>query len=1072
MFSVRHTYLSSFFLLFSLLSFRGVSQESELIFHSLADENGQVQSTALSIIQDKKGFMWLGTQDGLCRYDGYNFKIYKNKPGDPNSLSNNYIWTILEDEDGILWIGTFGGGLNRFDPATETFTTYRSDPNDENSISSDRIFKIIEYNGFLWMGTNDGVCRFDKSTRTGKSYMQSRKNGDRATGNYTGSIVATSAGQILASTDSGFVLIDSETLESEFLGKGAFSDGEDWGIVYDMIEHDGEIYFATKKGLYSANLETKVSKQVWWSSFNGANPEALKLLPPSGDLFCIGTNMGLVFLDRAKGKVTQYAHESSNPSSISHNTITALCRSRDGITWIGTRTGVNMLYQEKPNFGLMRSKQGEGKSMHKSFYAMLEDSNGLLWIGSPEGLKILNRETGESAIYWKGESKSGFSSDYILSLSEDRAGNVWIGTRKGGVLKVSAKDKANFQKLKMEKVAPKGLDISGASIHYIKEDKAGIMWFGTGGAGLLKYSPETNEVKQYNKGEIGKKPSHPYVYNVLEDSYGNFWLGTPTGGLNIFDRENEQFVYLKNSDGNFNSLSNNIVLCTYEDSKRNLWVATAGGLNKLAIPLEPNLFEKLQNADLENDSLFVRYTAEDGFPNEVIYGVLEDDRGNLWASTNKGIACFDPQQAKVVKAFEVGDGLQNNEFNQNGFLKTKSGELYFSGLDGLNFFHPDSIKGNDYIPPVVFTRFMLFNDPVGLEDKGKHNFALKKSIEQTKELHLNYDHDVLTFEFAALNFINPGKNQYQYMLAGFDKEWVNVGTKRSATYTNLDAGEYTFRVKACNNDGLWNEEGAAIALFIPPPPWLSWYAYLIYLLVFIGIIYSYIRYRVQKATRELEVQAQIERAKTEERENFRKKSSQDFHDEAGNKITKINLFTELARAESGGKKEVLDFLDKIEQNSKELSAGMRDFIWAMDPAKDTLFDTMIRLKDFGDSMFTDAGIYFAMEGLAERYHQVKLPMDTRRAIVQIFKEGMNNCAKHAKAEEIILSVSLNNSELKVELKDNGKGFDVTEASTQKGYGRGIMADRAQKVGGELKITSETGKGTTLSFKCNIPHMGN
>lgn len=1048
------------------------AQTPQLIFHSLADENGQVQSTSQCIIQDKLGFIWFGTQDGLCRYDGYNFKIYKNKPGNPNSLSNNYIWSIHQDKEGILWIGTFGGGLNRFDPITESFTTYRNNPNDPESVSSDRIFKIVEYDGVLWMGTNDGVYCFDKSTGKSKGFMQSRKNGDRATGNYTGSIVSISTGHVWAYTDSGFVDINAKTLESEFLGKTPFSDGENWGTIYDMLEYNGEVYFATKTGLYSVSPETRVSRHILQSAFDGRSPDFLKLLLPQGKRFCIGTNMGLIFFDTETGKVDRHVHETTDPGSISHNTITALCRSRDGITWIGTRTGVNMLYREKPNFGLMRSKQGKEKSMHRSLYAMLEDSNGRLWIGSPEGLKVLDRKTGETTIYWKGEGKNSLRSDYILSLREDKAGNVWIGTRQGGVHRVSSENKGKLNNLIFERLQSKELDISATSIHYILEDKQGIIWLGTGGGGLLKYSPATNEVKQYYKGEMGKKPSHPFIYNILEDSFGNMWLGTPTGGLNIFDRESERFIYLKNSSDNLNSLSNNIVLCTYEDNKQNLWVATAGGLNKLALPLQPNMFEKLQNADIEKDSLFVRYTADHGFPNEVIYGVLEDNNSRLWASTNKGIACFDPISGRVTKTYERGDGLQHNEFNQNGFLKTKNGELFFSGLEGLNFFHPDSLKDNNYKPPVVFTRFLLFNEPISLHDKGKHGFNLDKSIEETKELHLSYDHDVLTFEFAALNFVNPGKNQYQYMLEGFDKEWVNAGIKRSATYTNLDAGEYSFRVKACNNEGLWNEEGAAIAIFIPPPPWLSWYAYLIYLLVFVGIMYSYIRYRVQKATLELEVRAQIEKAKTEERESFRKKSSQDFHDEAGNKITKINMFTELARTEARGKKEMLGFLDKIEQNSKELSAGMRDFIWAMDPGKDTLFDTMIRLKDFGDSMFTDAGIYFAVQGLTEEYQKVKLPMDTRRAIVQIFKEAMNNCAKHAKADEMTLSISLKNGELKIELKDNGKGFDMNEESSQKGYGRSIMAERAEKAGASFSLRSKKGAGTIVAFVCNIPHMGN
>ena len=612
--------------------------------------------------------------------------------------------------------------------------------------------------------------------------------------------------------------------------------------------------------------------------------------------------------------------------------------------------------------------------------------------------------------------------------------------------------------------------LNNKTIQHICQGDKNVLWLGSGGGSLIRFNSITGETKDYPWKQDGTGPSHPYVFYVFKDSYENMWLGTAAGGLNLFDEKSRRFIYIKNETDNKNSLSNNMVLVVFEDNEQQLWVGTAGGLNRLTVKLKPGLFDHFQqNINTEKDSLFVRYGIPDGLPNDVIYGMLQDDQNNIWISTNKGLVKFNVSK-NSYKHFDVKDGIQNNEFSQNAFYKNAAGEFYFGGADGFNIFHPGNIKVNNHIPRIALTDFRLYNETVTVNEKGRYNFLLSKSISYADEIKLAYHHKVISFEFAALSYINPEKNQYQYKLEGFNKEWVNAGDIRLATYTNLDAGNYVFRVRAANNDGVWNEEGTTIRLSVAAPPWLRWYAWLAYLLAFSFAVYYFIQQRINAAKRKIETGIKIEKAKNEAREVFRKQTSQDFHDEAGNKITKINLFTALARAGAEDNPDLKNYLDKIYQNTSAISAGMRDFIWALNPEKDTLSETILRLKEFGNSMFTDAGVAFTLTGLTAGLHDIKLPMDIRRAILQVFKEAMNNAAKYAAAKHIELVVSIENRKLEIQLKDDGRGFDAAEEKNNSGYGMQIMKDRARIAGAQFTVHSQKEKGTQVTLLFNLPHM--
>ena len=552
-------------------------------------------------------------------------------------------------------------------------------------------------------------------------------------------------------------------------------------------------------------------------------------------------------------------------------------------------------------------------------------------------------------------------------------------------------------------------------------------------------------------------PSHPYIYCIEEDAHGNLWLGTPTGGLDLFDPSTGAFVHLLNRPEDRASLSNDLVLSLFRDADT-LWAGTVNGLNKLRI--DTAMVRALKDGD-QRAARFTRYGRADGLPNEVVYGMLQDDRHHLWITTNLGIAEFDPATGRTVRVLTTSDGLRNDEFNQNGFLTSSKGEMFFGGVEGLSWFSAKDLVPNAFVPPVRFTRFLLNNADVPLRsDSAASSLSLAASIDRTTSIRLSWRDKVIGFEFAALNYIAPEKNRYRYKLEGFDEEWIEAGSRNTVTYTNLDPGDYVLRVQGSNNDGAWNEAGASLALNISTPPWRTWYAYAFYGLVLLSIGYGWYRYRLREATRELRTNLRIAEARSAEREAFRRKSAADFHDESGAKLTRINLHTGLAKQRAKGDEDLAGHLKHIEQAHRELSAGIRDLIWSMDPGRDTLHDVLDRLAAFALSLFDRTETRFKLEGRTDAMKDVTLNMDQRRAITLIMKEAMNNCAKHANALHCVLVVSQVADLIHLELKDDGNGFDPSLVKKDS-YGTRTMPERAKSIGAELVIESAVGSGTAV-----------
>lgn len=1061
-------FLFQMFLLFCF-STTILGQQDITEFKHFTIDDGLSQNSVNCIFQDKKGFIWFGTQDGLNRYDGYGFRQYRTERSNPNTLSNNYIWDLYEDEENTLWIATFGGGLNSLNLETGKIKVYTPTPGNLKSFPSKRLFAITEHpKGILWIGSNEGLIRFDKTTGESKLFLSDKNSDNTLKDNFVGTLSKDTDGNLWLRTDMGLTHFNTINNKASHFQRSPFSNAVELGNITNIVAHNGNLLVTCDAGLLRIDPKQKKDTLLFNAStvkIGGRIPTFQKVIPLKTNRIAIATNLGFLIFDPKSQKSIFLQNNPSDEKSLSNNNVLSLFQSKDGIIWIGTRNGLDKLEKENTDFVNIRNIIGGNGLSDKHVNCFIEENDSLLWVGTAAGLNLLNRNSHEFQVFKNdGQNGNELETDYILALFKDSKGNKWVGTRKNGLYKITERNQ-------IKKVKFRNADVSRTSIHYITEDGNGNLWLGTGGKGLLKFEPATNTIKEYPTAKDSSGPNHPFVFCILEDSFKNMWVGTPTGGLNLFDPISERFIYFQNNPENPTSLSDDIILSLYEDSDHNLWVGTNGGLNKLNLRLEKNMFGKLQKKGSAQDSLFTVFGQGNGFPNDVIYGMLEDTHQNLWMSTNKGLIVFDRINEKIVKTFNVSQGLQSNEFNQNAYLKGKKGHFYFGGVAGFNIFHPDSITGNQYLPPVVLTNLSLFNEPVIVgHSKSSKKFILEKELHSLSEINLSWKHDVITIDFAALSYISPEKNKYSYKLEGFNEDWVQAGTAHTATYTNLDSGDYNFKVKAGNSSDLWNTEGASLQIHISSPPWASWYAYLVYALMLSGLFFLYVRFRINRATEKVQVLAQIEKARVQERELFRKRSSRDFHDEAGNRITRISLITELVKRNTKNSPELQKYLSQIAENLQDLNAGMRDFIWALDPTKDNVFETLQRFSEYAGQLCEYANVQFKSSEISEKLRSLELNMAQRRHLLLILKEGLNNSLKYGKAKLITLKVTYKKEWLRVSLKDDGIGFCNSETSA--GNGLKNMRERAETIHANFEINSEKNHGAEIIIELNSTQMGN
>ncbi len=787
-------------------------QKDDVKFEHLFE--GLSQNSVLCVSQDSKGFMWFGTYDGLNRYDGNKIKIYRSEIGNIYSLSNNTVRYIYEDRSGFIWIGT-DGGLNQYDRETERFIHYQYDPNNTHSLSSNMVQWICEdSSGTLWIATyTGGLNRFDREKKQFIRYLNDPEDSCSISHNLVSCVYVDRSGNLWAATNGGLNLYDYKNNcfihykhdsgnPRSLNGDGAYRIYEDrFGVLWVGIMGGGLDRFDKRKKQFVHYVHRADD------SYSLSDNRIRSIYEDRLGSLWIGTDDGLNRFDRGKNRFIRYKNSSDDPFSLSNNMVLCIYEDRSGVFWIGNDYGgINKFERGKTKFLHYRKSLNNPNSLTSdivsSIYETNEGGEKIIWLATEGGgLDKFNRRKNIFTHYRADPNNpNSIQDNHLRALYEDRSGMMWIGTNTG----LYQFDRKNERFICYKNDPNDPYSLSNDVVFAIHEDRSGLLWIGTYGGGLNLFDRKNKKFIHYMADPRDTNSlSDNFIWSICEDKDGALWIGTANGGLNQFIKGKNQFIRYQTNPKDRNSLSSNKVLCIYEDYSGMLWIGTTDGLNK---------FDR-------SGRIFSHYREADGLLSNTIQSILEDDHGNLWLGTQKGLSKFTPS-TKIIRNFTVSSGLQSNEFSVNGCFKSQSGELYFGGINGFNTFFPDSIKTNPYIPPIVITDFQIFNKSVPVGKEINRHLILKKSITETKEIQLSYKENVFLFEFTSLHFASPGNNQYAYMMEGFDNEWnYTDANRRVATYTNLASGEYVFRVKGSNSDGIWNEEGTSIRVIITPPFW-------------------------------------------------------------------------------------------------------------------------------------------------------------------------------------------------------------------------------------------------------------
>ncbi len=878
-FTLRFINLLLVTILFSSSAFSFDGKPS-IRFKHLTIENGLPQNSVLAMLQDSTGFLWIGTQEGLVRYDGYSLKVFKHEPSNSHSLSDNHILSLIEDSQGSLWVGTRVGGLNHFNPKTQQFTHYRHQVDDANSLSHDAVNSLVEDNqGNLWVGTRGGLNHFNPKTQQFTHYRHQAGDANSLSDDDVLSLLEDSQGNLWVGTDGGGLNhFNPKTQQFTHYRHQAgdansLSDDNIFSLLEDSL---GNLWVGTHGGGFN-HLNPKTQQFTHYrhqpDDANSLSDDDVRTLfeDSQGNLWVGIRDGGVNHFNPKTQQFTHYRHQPGDANSLSNDDVRSLLEDSQGNLWVGTYGGgLNHFNPKTQPFTHYRHQTGDANSLSDDIvWSLLEDNQGNLWVGTNGGgLNHFSPKTQQFTHYrhQAGDANS-LSDDNVRSLLEDSQGNLWVGTYGGGFNHFTPKT----QQFTHYRYQPNDANsLSDDNVRSIVEDSQGNLWVGTHGGGFNHFNPKTQQFTHYrHQPNDANSLSDDIVYSLLEDSQGNLWVGTDGGGLNHFNPKTQQFTHYRHQAGDANSLSHDAVLSLLEDSQGNLWLGTSDGLN---------LFNN-------KTATFKRFTTKNGLPNNVIYRIEEDKQGNIWLSTNQGLSRMAPE-AETFRNYDVGDGLQSNEFNGGASLKGKSGELFFGGINGFNRFYPENITDDKQVPIVLITDMFLLNKSVPIvslvsshspiieqntettslivsssskEDDEVIGFSLNQAIHQTKTITLTYKDNIVAFEFAALHFTNPMKNKFAYQLVGWDKDWVSTDHKnRRATYTNLPNGDYTFRVKASNADGYWNEEGASLNITVLPPPWKTWWAYTLYGLFLLSLVLAFIHSQRKKVVFVQNVNAQLE----------------------------------------------------------------------------------------------------------------------------------------------------------------------------------------------------------------------
>ncbi|MBN2612357.1 MAG: GAF domain-containing protein [Bacteroidales bacterium] len=879
-------------LLLSLMGIQVMSQKvNHIKFENISTRQGLSQSSPNCILQDSRGILWIGTEDGLNKYDGYDFIIYRPKVNEQGSVSNNRIKCMVEDKNGNLWIGTNGGGLNIYDRMKDSFSVFQG----FDSVAFEASFINCLYyddEGIIWAGTVSGLYKINPAKKTVVNYSNNPFKANTISSDVINTIASDKQGFLLIGTEYGMNRLNTakELFSWYFHDPSDENSLSDNSVNYIFKDKGNAIWIGTSNGLNLYDDSNDQFERIVLPEHheqNGSNTHAVTTIAEDteGNLW-IGTfGKGLYIYYKSLDMALNLSYNPGNPYSLSNNEVLSVFRDNSGIMWVGSN-GLDKYNPRKEKFTLYNydpfSSKGE---IFRHIHAIYEDDYGVLWIGSKsDGIYILDRQKKQSSRITAGENS--LSSNKIRVIREYPEGTLWIGTDDNGLNKITLGNNREPQKYDWFSYNPVASNTLSSNTIYTLHIDGNNLWIGTDN-GISKMDINTEEIIRYIPNpEDSNSLNNSTAYYIYGDRAGTIWVATDLG-LNKYVPETDGFVHYISDPADSKTLSSNELLTIYEDIKGTLWIGTySHGINSF---------------DREKEE-FNRYESINELSTDVVYGILEDEKNNLWLSTNDGIIRFNPAINPPVTHFTIEDGLQSNEYNGGAYYKSGTGEIFFGGQYGFNSFFPDKVTIDTVPPKIILTGLKINNQVINPGEKS----PLSVQITETKKLILKSSQNNLTFDFAALHYGNPAGNRYRYILEGFDKDWVDAGTSRSASYTSLPYKSYIFRVIASNSDGKWNNEGLLLQIKIRPPFYRTTFFLIFLSILIILMIYLVVKNRVN-------------------RENKQKEKLQKEIDKFTDELEQAKLQMEKQREEITVQKQEIKLREREQQDIMWFNEGLNKF---------------------------------------------------------------------------------------------------------------------------------------------------
>lgn len=1059
------------------------SQSAHIRFDHLSVADGLSQNSVRCLLQDSKGFMWFGTEEGLNRYDGYNFKLYQNRANDTTSLSGNDIRSIIEDSRGFIWVGTTAG-LNILDRNTNNFRRIRFARDTGDMAKRNFIFSLYEdREGDVWIGTLDGFYLYRHQLRSFEYF--GAFNGEPLL--QTMSFYQDRNERFWIGTETSFYHFNKKNGEVRRYGQGDLPISLT-GVPSVIEDKNGALWVGTYNGLLRGEMIETTEGALPHYQFRAVYPELADFRANKNMIRCmttdikgniwIGTFDGLLILNPEKESFWGYQQNESLPGSLSANFIRAICRDKRGDIWLGTiMGGINIYHADNTGFKSYLSDWARTRMQGRIVHALDEDDKGNLWVGTREGgLSYLDIKNEKVTTYiHQDQSTTGISINEVRAVMADQRGQVWISTYFGGLNRLDPETQ-KFTHYRHRPAEPYSL--SAENSNDILEDSHGRIWIATHGGGLDLYDPSVDGFRHYRHDPFQDNSlSSNILVSLFEDSEEQLWIATRHSGLNKMDLCTGKITRFRYQGGENGSISSDAVTVIHQDEKGILWVGTEdAGLNRYN----------------SKTGCFTAFRKTDGLPSDAIHGILEDEKGALWLSTNKGLSRFDPDR-KLFTNYDQSDGLADNQFIRNSSLKNSKGQLLFGGINGFTLLEPEKIQQNGYVPPVIITGFQLFNREVPI---GSRDSPLQQHISQTSEITLKNHQSVFSFDFVALNYLHSAKNQYAYRLIGLDDEWNYVGGKRSVDFTTLPAGEYVFQVKASNNAGIWNEVGESIRIQVLPPWFKTGWAYSIYAVVLGLLLLAYRNFSLLRLREKHELKlVRLEKEKAEEINAMKLRFFTDISHELRTPLTlvlgPIEKLTALARGHADMKK----YLATIQSNGNYLLKLINEL---MDFRK-VEAGKMTVCPEEADLVQQIASVERAFQQRAEQDRiGFQVITDLKKAkglfdigiLYKVLYNLLSNAFKFTPAGgKVLLKLSAvrkdERSYFRIDITDNGTGipekdldqlfqpfYQVKGKSAKNEIGTGIGLALTKRLvelhEGFISVSSRAGQGTT--FRVELPAL--